>query len=180
MAIRHTMQLLPAFIFALALVLMASAAATETIHLKFYMHDIVTGGPSSPATAVQVIKGVVPLANDPTTYFGDMYVIDDLVTEGPDAASPAVGRAQGFFQFASMTEYALLLTANFVFTAGSQNGSSVAVLSRDVIFDSVRELPIVGGTGGLRGATGYGLLRTHSVNTTTRNAVLTIDMYLRV
>ncbi|XP_037488534.1 dirigent protein 21-like [Triticum dicoccoides] len=179
MAIKHTMQLLPALVFALALVLRASAAAAaaETIHLKFYMHDIVTG---SPATAVQVIKGVVPLANDPTTHFGDMYVMDDLLTEGPDAASPAVGRAQGFFQFASMTEYALLLTANFVFTAGSHNGSSLAVLSRDVIFDTVRELPIVGGTGGLRGVTGYGLLRTHSANTTTRNAVLKIDMYLRM
>jgi len=52
------------------------------------------------------------------------------------------------------------------------------VLARDLILDKVRELPVVGGTGTLRGVTGYGLLRTHTFNTTDNNAVLKIDMYL--
>jgi hypothetical protein len=53
------------------------------------------------------------------------------------------------------------------------------VLSRDAILDPVRELPVVGGTGVFRGATGYGLLRTYSANSTTLNAVLEVDMYVR-
>lgn len=197
MAIKRTMQLLipSLFLFSLALAVTgtesssssATATATKTTtHLRFYMHDVITATPPSypVATAVQVINGTVPLPNDPTTHFGDMFAIDDLLTAGPDPTAPSaeVGRVQGFFQFASLTEYALLLSANFVFTAGSgkHNGSTVAVLARDVIFDDVRELPVVGGTGGFRGATGYGLMRTHSIDTVGKNAVLLIDLYLDV
>jgi hypothetical protein len=53
------------------------------------------------------------------------------------------------------------------------------VHGRDAVFDPVRELPVVGGTGAFRGATGYGLLRTYSANHTTFNAVLQFDMYVR-
>jgi len=76
-----------------------------------------------------------------------MLVIDDPLTEGPDAASRAVGRVQEFYLFASQTELALLLCFSMVFTAGPHNGSTVAVLARDLILDKVRELPVVGGTG---------------------------------
>ena len=109
-----------------------------------------------------------------------MLVIDDPLTEGPDAASRAVGRVQEFYLFASQTELALLLCFHMVFTAGPHNGSTVAVLGRDLILDKVdvRELPVVGGTGTLRGVTGYGEFRTHTLNATDGNAVLKIDMYL--
>ena len=177
---KHTSILLVAFSLSLAGVIVDVGAATTTTHLRFYMHDTVTAGPSSPATAVRVVKGAAPLPNDPVNRFGDLYVIDDPLTEGPGAASPAVGRAQGFYLFASRTDQALLLSATMAFTAGRHNGSAIAVLARDDILDPVRELPVVGGTGGLRGATGYGLLRTHSFNASTNNAVLQIDMYLHV
>lgn len=155
-------------------------AKTKTsTHLRFYMHDLVTALPGRPATAVRITRGTTPVPVDPRVRFGDMYVIDDLLTEGPDAASPVVGRGQGFFLFASQTELAVLLTFNVVFTAGPHNGSTIALVSRDAFFDEVRELPVVGGTGVFRGVTGYGLLRTHTFNTSAMNAVLKIDMYLR-
>ncbi|KAL6658663.1 hypothetical protein ACP70R_004249 [Stipagrostis hirtigluma subsp. patula] len=178
----------PAMLLKLALVSLALAPAagvadgakTTTTRLRFYIHDIVTPPPGGQATAVLVARGATPLPGDPRTRFGDTFVIDDPLTEGPGAASAAVGRAQGFFMFASQTELALLLSVNMVFTAGPHNGSTVAVLARDAILDAVRELPVVGGTGGFRGVTGYGLLRTHSINTTAHNAVLLVDMYLKV
>ncbi|XP_047085369.1 dirigent protein 1-like [Lolium rigidum] len=180
MSSKQTMQLLPVLVSLALLFVGTTAAARKTTHLKFYMHDVVTAVPSSPATtAVRVARGVTPLPLEPAIRFGDMFVIDDPLTEGPDSASPVVGTAQGFYIFASQTDFALMLTVNMVFTAGPHNGSTIAVLSRDAILDPVRELPIVGGTGVFRGATGYGLLRTYSANSTTLNAVLEVDMYVR-
>lgn len=175
MAIHHSVQLM-----ALASLTLVAAVAPTTTHLRFYMHDIVTAEAPSAATAVRVVRGLTPLPNDPTNRFGDMYAIDDALTEGPGAASPVIGRAQGFYLYASRTDAALLLSANMVFTAGKHNGSAVAVFARDAILDTVRELPVVGGTGAFRGAAGYGLLRTNTYNATTNNAVLQIDMYLHV
>ncbi|OEL17198.1 Dirigent protein 19 [Dichanthelium oligosanthes] len=144
-----------------------------------HAHDTVTPSPGSPATAVLVAKATKPPAGSPS--FGDTYVIDDPLTEGPSAASPVVGRAQGFYIVASLsTNIVLHLSADFVFTSGKHNGSSVVVLARDAILDAVRELPVLGGTGMFRGATGYGLLKTQTINITTKNAVLQIDMYLTV
>ncbi|CAO2148521.1 unnamed protein product [Urochloa humidicola] len=160
------------------LISMALAGTTTATHLRFYMHDVVTAFPGSPVTAVPVARGTMPLPIDPTSRFGDTYVVDDPLTEGPGAASPVVGRAQGFYIFASKTDLVLQLSLNMVFTAGKHNGSYLVVQARDAILDKVRELPVIGGAGKFRGVTGYGLLRTHSVNATTKNAVLKIDMYL--
>ncbi|CAO2148533.1 unnamed protein product [Urochloa humidicola] len=170
-----TLQLQLALLISMVLV----AAATAT-HLRFYfyMHDVVTAFPGSPVTAVPVARGMTPLRIDPTTRFGDMYVVDDPLTEGPGAASPVVGRAQGFYIFASKTDLVLQLSLNMVFTARKHNGSYLVVQARDAILDKVRELPVIGGAGKFRGVTGYGLLRTQSINVTTKNAVLKIDMYL--
>ncbi|OEL24821.1 Dirigent protein 21 [Dichanthelium oligosanthes] len=167
-------------LIALSLAGVVAASAPTRTHLQFYMHDIVTPSPGTQATVARVARGTTPLPTAPTTNFGDMYAIDDPLTEGPDAASRAVGRAQGFYLFASQTELALLLSINMVFTAGPHNGSTVAVLARDLIPADVRELPVVGGTGAFRGVTGYGLLRTHFHNVSAHNAVLRIDMYLSV
>ncbi|KAF0896727.1 hypothetical protein E2562_027254 [Oryza meyeriana var. granulata] len=176
----QTMHLLLQLALATALALASAAAATTTTHLRFYMHDTVTASTSSPATAVRVVKGSAALPNNPVNRFGDLYAVDDPLTEGTAASSAAVGRARGFYMFVSRTDSTLLLSATMEFTSGKHKGSAVAVLARDAILDDVRELPVVGGTGGLRGATGYGLLRTHSFNATTNNAVLQIDMYLNV
>ncbi|TVU25855.1 hypothetical protein EJB05_28368, partial [Eragrostis curvula] len=172
------------FLQLLALMSLAALAGTgdgakATTHLRFYLHDIVTALPGQPATAVRIAKATAPLPGNPTIPFGDMFVIDDPLTEGPNAASPAVGRAQGFYLVASQTEIALMLIFNAVFTAGPHNGSTVAVVSRDLITAKVRELPVVGGTGVFRGATGYALFRTHTFNTSDMNAVLKVDICMR-
>ncbi|TVU25862.1 hypothetical protein EJB05_28375, partial [Eragrostis curvula] len=47
-----------------------------------------------------------------------------------------------------------MLCFNVVFTARPHNGSTIAVVSRDLIPAKVRELPVVGSTGAFRGVTG--------------------------
>jgi hypothetical protein len=160
--------------FALVSVLAALGdAKMSTQSLRFYMHDTLM------VTTGRMATGTTPVPADPRYRFGDMYAMDDPLTEGPDTSSPVVGRAQGFYIFAPQTELALFFCFNIVFTAGPHNGSTIAVLARNVFADKVRELPVVGGTGAFRGVTGYGLLSTQDYNVSSYSAVLKVDMYLR-
>ncbi|KAG2561492.1 hypothetical protein PVAP13_8KG163300 [Panicum virgatum] len=93
-------QTIQQLLLSLATITVIAHSATTT-HLQFYMHDTVTPSAGSPATAVRAVRGPTPAPGNPINRFGDMYVIDDVLTEGADAASRAVGRAQGFYLMAS-------------------------------------------------------------------------------
>ena len=58
-----------------------------------------------------------------------------------------VGRAQGIYALAAQSEAALLMVLNLVSTEGKYNGSTLSMLGRDAILFTVREMPIVGGSG---------------------------------
>ena len=71
----------------------AEAEAKEKInHLRFYFHDIVS---RKNVTAVKV--ALAPTTNYSATLFGTVMVMDDWLTEGPEATSKMVGRAQGIY-----------------------------------------------------------------------------------
>ncbi|KAL6647230.1 hypothetical protein ACP70R_014667 [Stipagrostis hirtigluma subsp. patula] len=161
-------------LLAVALSAAAAALAADTTHLHFFMHDIVAG--SNP-TAVQVIKG--PGATSAPTLgmaFGDTSVVDDLLTETSSPTSAAVGRMQGIYMVSSQSGAVLMVCGNLLLTAGDYNGSTLAVLGRDDTAAAVRELPIVGGTGKFRMATGYVLWKTTSMNGP--DATIELDVYV--
>ncbi|XP_008775105.3 pterocarpan synthase 1-like [Phoenix dactylifera] len=174
----------PLLLFLLSLMaVVASASGSEfklgeekATRLHFYMHDILSG--PNP-TAIRVVQGPLNLTGF-NFNFGDVFVMDDPLTKGPNSTSELIGRAQGFYVFASQdsADIALLLTTNLVFKEGKYNGSTLSILSRDAIFAPVRELPVVGGTGVFRLARGYALLKTFSFNTTSGDAVLELDVYV--
>ncbi|KAG6517136.1 dirigent protein 21-like [Zingiber officinale] len=152
----------------------AAAAADETTtSVRFYMHDTMSG--SSPS-AMRVVQGPNSTGLGFGNGFGDVYVVDDPLTEGPAADSALVGRAQGFYAFASQRADAAaqLLCLNLVFP----NGSTVAVMGHDPIYAPQRELPVVGGTGAFRLALGYVLVRTHTRNTSSGDAVSEWQLHL--
>ncbi|GMH08215.1 hypothetical protein Nepgr_010055 [Nepenthes gracilis] len=142
-------------------------------HLHFYFHDIVSG---PNRTAVRVAEG--PTTNDSATLFGLVAMADDPLTAGPEQSSKLVGRAQGMYASAAMSELGLLMILNFVFEAGKYNGSTLSVLGRNAVFSGVRELPIVGGSGLFRFARGYAEAKTHKVDIETGNAVVQYDVYV--
>jgi len=155
----------------------AAAARGRLIHLHFFMHDI-TGGPGQ--TAVQVVKGPGPAHPAmPGSHFGDTTVIDDALTEGAGASSRLVGRAQGTYMLASLSEPALAVSMTVALTAGAYNGSTIAVAGRDDVSASVRELAVVGGTGAFRRATGHVLWRTARMESRD-HMVLELDVYATV
>ncbi|WCJ39016.1 Disease resistance-responsive (dirigent-like protein) family protein [Euphorbia peplus] len=141
----------------------------KTTHLHFYFHDIVGGENSS------VIKIAGPPKNSSSS-FGTTMMMDDVLTEGPEITSKAIGRAQGLYAMASQSDLSLLMVANYVFFEGVYNGSSISVLGRNHVFDEQREMPIVGGSGGFRNAHGYAL--AHSVNIDEHEAVVEYNVYV--
>ncbi|KAI3742891.1 hypothetical protein L1987_60589 [Smallanthus sonchifolius] len=142
----------------------------KTTRLHFFFHDIHSG--KSP-TAIKI-------AGTPdSSLFGDTFMMDNALTEGQNASSKAVGRAQGMYAFAAKKEPALLMVVNFDFTKGEFNGSSISVLWRNPVMVDVREMPIVGGSGRFRYASGYALAHTVWFDPKTGDAIVEYNAYVK-
>ncbi|KAJ4977900.1 hypothetical protein NE237_008680 [Protea cynaroides] len=142
-------------------------------HLHFYFHDIVGG--RNP-TAIRVAEA--PSTKTSATGFGIVTMMDDPLTERPEATSKVVGRAQGIYASASQSEVAFLMTLNFAFMEGKYNGSTLSILGRNTVFSEVREMPVVGGSGLFRFARGYALAKTNWFNITSGDAVVEYNVYV--
>lgn len=136
-------------------------------HLHFYFHDLLVG---TNVTAVDVASA--PSTNSSFTQFGMVRVMDDWLTEGPEATSKMVGRAQGIYVSSAKEKVQLLMVTTFVFESGKYNGSTLAMVGKNAVLDEVREMPIVGGSGLFRLAQGYALARTHTFDLKSGNAVV--------
>ncbi|KAD5803301.1 hypothetical protein R6Q59_024469 [Mikania micrantha] len=142
--------------------------------LHFFFHDVV-GGPN--ATAVRV--AAAPITNTSPTGFGAVVIMDNLLTEGSNPNSKRVGRAQGMYASADMTNMSFMMVNNYVFDDERFNGSTLSVLGRNpVTSPAVRELPVVGGTGVFRFASGYAEARTFFVNETNGDAIVEYNVYV--
>lgn len=141
-------------------------AQQKISQLHFYFHDIVSG---KNVTAVEVASA--PTTDSSFTQFGLLRVMDDWLTEGPEATSKIVGRAQGIYVSSCQEQLHFLMASTFVFESDEYNGSTLAMVGKNAVFDDVREMPIVGGSGLFRLARGYALARTHSIDNT-GNAVV--------
>ena len=163
-------------LLSMSAVLTLAADSNGTTHLSFFMHDITSG--SNP-TAVKVIKGPGSTLTAPTLgmTFGDTTVIDDPLTATSSPTSAELGRMQGIYMLASQSGAALMVCANLLLTSGAHNGSTLAVMGRDDTGEDVREIPVVGGTGTFRMATGYVLWKTSSMSGP--DATIELDVHVR-
>ncbi|KAJ8760067.1 hypothetical protein K2173_010923 [Erythroxylum novogranatense] len=141
-------------------------------HFHFYFHD--TYGGSNP-TVVQIVP---PASNTSTTMFGLVSMMDDPLTEGPNLSSRLIGKAQGFYGSSSQEEVSFILAMNCVFTEERYNGSTITIFGRDPILSEVREMPVIGGTGVFRFASGFAQASTYSVNLTTGDAIVEYNVYV--
>ena len=139
-------------------------------HFQFYWHDIVSG---RNATSVPVVR---PTQN--TSTFGFLSMIDDPLTLGPKVSSKLVGRAQGFYASVSQQEVSLLMVMNFAFIEGKYNSSTITVLGRNSVFNSMREMPVIGGSGLFRFSRGYAQARTHTFDPKTGDAIVEYNVYV--
>lgn len=142
-------------------------------HFKFYWHDIVSGHNPTSITIVP------PPSNwNTTTAFGMVNIIENPLTLGPQLSSKLVGKAQGFYASTSQSEVDLLMSMNFAITEGKYNGSTITILGRNPVFNKVREMPVIGGSGHFRFARGYAELRTHWFSPKTKDAIVEYNVYV--
>ncbi|CAL9238354.1 unnamed protein product [Arabidopsis halleri] len=142
-------------------------------HFRVYWHDIVTGQDPSSVTIMNPPKNYTG-----STGFGLMRMIDNPLTLTPILSSKMVGRAQGFYAVTSKEEIGLLMAMNFAILDGKYNGSTITVFGRNSVFDKVREMPVIGGSGLFRFARGYVQARTHEFNLKTGNAIVEYNCYV--
>ncbi|KAG5071115.1 hypothetical protein AAZX31_03G041600 [Glycine max] len=142
-------------------------------HFRFYWHEVFSG--ENP-TSVRIIPAL-PKYNTTTT-FGSVGIFDNALTVGPEVYSKVVGKAEGLFASTSQTQLDLLLIFNFALTQGKYNGSTITFTGRSPLSEKVRELPIVGGSGVFKFATGYIESRTLSFDPQTRNNTVQFDVYI--
>ncbi|KAL2477087.1 Dirigent protein 21 [Forsythia ovata] len=145
----------------------------KLIKLHFYVQDELSG----PNKTVWEVSRSNITSISPTS-FGQVRVLDDLLTAGPEKNSTKLGRAQGLITFADLNESALAMNINFVFSTGKYNGSTLCVLGRNPILGMDRELPIVGGTGVFRMARGYSISNTYSYDPVKDYGVLEYIVYV--
>ncbi|KAI3445010.1 hypothetical protein Pfo_001675 [Paulownia fortunei] len=169
------------FIFISSLMLIANAqgfknhfqGSEKIAKFRVYLQDVL-GGPN--ATVYEVARANITSISP--TSFGQVRVVDDLITAEPDANSEKLGRAQGVITFSGLEESALTMNMNFVFTAGVYEGSTLCIVGRNPISNNNRELPIIGGTGIFRWARGYSISNTYSYDPATEYGVLEYNLYV--
>ncbi|KAI3966063.1 hypothetical protein MKW92_040600 [Papaver armeniacum] len=143
-----------------------SIGTEKVTRLHFYMH---TSSTSKDPTVVTMAEA--PTTKDSPSSFGLLGMTDNILTEGPEPTSKYLGRAQGLLAASSREEWTLVMATGFVFKEGSFSGSSLSVLGRNTFMDSIRELPVVGGTGSFRFARGFAAAKTYWQNTTTHELI---------
>ncbi|XP_061375838.1 dirigent protein 22-like [Gastrolobium bilobum] len=153
--------------------MMAMEKKEKISHFRFYWQDIVGG---NNATSV-VIVPPLPKYN-PANAFGMVRIIDNALTLGPELSSKLVGRAEGFYASTSQTELDLLMVMSFALFEGRYNGSSITIVGRNVAYNTVRELPVIGGSGVFRFAKGYAEARTHFFDPKTQDTVVEYNVYV--
>ncbi|KAK4437660.1 Dirigent protein 4 [Sesamum alatum] len=143
--------------------------------IHFYVQDLLAG---ENKTVFEVASASIT-ADSPSD-FGQVRVLDDLVTAGTDYYSTPVARAQGLITYADLGVAALAMNMNFVFTTGIFNGSTVCILGRNQINLPEREVAVAGGTGLFRRASGYALTRLYSYDVEKEYGVLEYTLYVTI
>ncbi|XP_011093984.1 dirigent protein 21-like [Sesamum indicum] len=148
-------------------------AKQKVAKLHFFVQDALGG--SSP-TVLEVARSSIT-ANS-TTSFGQVRVVDDLITAEPYPDSEKLGRAQGMITSSDLDKAALTMSLNLYFTCGKYKGSTLCIVGRNPLDRKNRELPVVGGTGVFRMARGYAISNTYSYDVDTNYGVLEYTVYV--
>lgn len=111
--------------------------------------------------------------------FGSIYVMDDIITTGPNPNSTEVGRIQGILVVVSPTVFDRHLSASLVFSnTGETNVSTLSLLGAISGLKRFSEIPVVGGTGEYQNAQGQVLLGVQSVNNITGIVTQNLKVFL--
>ncbi|KAH9323266.1 hypothetical protein KI387_017905, partial [Taxus chinensis] len=140
------------------LLVSSSYLVSKEEKMVIYAHDILSG----PNATGIIVGGMGGISSNPLG-FGTIFVIDDVLTTGPEMSSTVLGRAQGIYVNSEVKGTSLHLSFSIVFESGKYNGSTIQILGADPFYQKERELSVVGGTGMLKYARGNAILETVSL-----------------
>lgn len=149
-------------------------AKIRETQLHFYVQDIAGG--ENP-TVYEVARASI--TENSSSRFGQVKVMDHLMTAAPEQNSTSVGRVQGLITGADLAVMGFATNLNFYFTYGNYSGSTISIVGRNEIGLPSRELLVVGGTGAFRFTTGYAFCTTYSYTAATSHTVLEYTLFLR-
>ncbi|XP_068661082.1 pterocarpan synthase 1-like [Aristolochia californica] len=147
---------------------------TKKTNLTIYIHDYLSG-PDASAVHVAGKNG----ANSDVLHFGAVIAVDDVVTEGPNIDSKAIGRAQGMYINSALDGKGLHLVFSVIFTDGEFKGSTLEIQGSDLFSLNERELGVVSGTGYFRFVKGYGIMETEFMDMDSLRAVLKLNITVK-
>ncbi|KAJ6340886.1 hypothetical protein OIU78_009127 [Salix suchowensis] len=110
-----------------------------------------------------------------------LYWHDILTGPNPSAIQvvpPPSNTSRTAFGLASQEDIGLLMAMNFAFIEGKYNGSTITVLGKNSVLSTVREMPVIGGSGLFRFARGYVQARTQKFDVATGDATVEYNVYV--
>lgn len=118
--------------------------------LRFYIKEDFTGPDPTGVVIAQAAS-----TNSSSTQFGLTYTFDNPLTLDLENTTDVVGRSQGFFSLTSKETLSATVLMTLIFNEEKFNGSSLVVAGRVDSADGLREIPVIGGSGVFKFATGY-------------------------
>ncbi|EAZ40848.1 dirigent protein 5 [Oryza sativa Japonica Group] len=141
--------------------------------MTLYFHDILydysnsTANSTSAAAAKPTALATAVSPNG--TFFGEVVVFDDPMTEGTRALPPpsslretAAARAQGVYLYDSKEVYDAWFAFSVVFNSTGRRGT-LNLMGADLMSEKTRDISVVGGTGDFFMSRGVATLRTDAV-----------------
>ncbi|KMZ60147.1 hypothetical protein ZOSMA_5G00070 [Zostera marina] len=153
---------------------------TVLTHLTFYWHESFVG----PNASAVIIAGVNS-TDSAIRAFGTTYAYDNPLTIEPivpTTTSEVVGRAQGYYtMYPSDDEIAIGVIMNVVLKE-EMFADSILTFEGRILSGTgfVREVPVIGGSGVFRYATGYYQSQMLSADPITRQNVVMFDIYVNM
>ncbi|XP_006658037.1 dirigent protein 5-like [Oryza brachyantha] len=143
------------------------------MEMRLYLHDILydysnstSNSTSAAATRPTALSTAAPSAPAGGTFFGQVVVFNDPVTEGRRALPPALEetevRAQGLYFYNGKEAYNAWFAFSVVFNSTARRGT-LNLMGADIIAEKTRDVSVVGGTGDFFMARGVATLRTDAV-----------------
>ncbi|KAL6657526.1 hypothetical protein ACP70R_005306 [Stipagrostis hirtigluma subsp. patula] len=133
-----------------------------------YYHDILyTGDNLENATSAAATQPTALSKSNWSngTDFGMLVVFDDPVTAEQALTSEPVARAQGFYFYDKKDGYNVWMAFSLVFNSTAYRGT-LNLMGADLMYESTRDISVVGGTGDFFMARGVATLRTEAVEGT--------------
>ncbi|KMZ60055.1 hypothetical protein ZOSMA_61G00280 [Zostera marina] len=151
---------------------------SKVYNFKVYWHESFI-----PPNASSIVIGGADLSQIDPRGFGTAYAFDCPLTikpKVPTSPDDVIGNAQGYYILSAREEVGLAVTMNMHFKGDSEKKNVLSFQGRVQSSGNIREVPIIGGSGKFRGATGYYKSRMVSSDPKTHQNIVVFNVMMKI